>query len=154
MEIVSSDAYSKILSGSEKHHVKLRGEICRYMVTEGRNSLGWYFTQVHSTTPAQYLRTRSMTVDGKWGGDVELMAISAILQTDIYVANIYEQADEVSEIRWSRIRSSNLTQTDAANSIYISNFHYHYEPVCKMMNSTTKSYFDGADNIQEVILVE
>ena len=34
-----------------------------------------------------------MTVDGKWGGDVELMAISAILQTDIYGANIYEQAD-------------------------------------------------------------
>ena len=33
---------SKTLSGSEKHHVKLRGEICRYMVTEGRNSLGWY----------------------------------------------------------------------------------------------------------------
>ena len=58
---------SKILSGSENNHVKLRGKICHYMVTEGRNILGWYCTQVHSTTPVQQLRTRSMTVDGKWG---------------------------------------------------------------------------------------
>ena len=46
---------SKVISGSEEDHAKLRGEICRYMLDEGKDEISWYFSQVLSTTPAEYL---------------------------------------------------------------------------------------------------
>ena len=113
--------------------------------------MGWYITQVHSTTASKHLRMSNMSLGGVWGGDVELMAISAILETDIYVANLYNQED-VPEIRWSRIRSSN--HENATNSLYISNFDSHYTPVCKMINSDTNTYFANVESVQEVVLVE
>ena len=113
--------------------------------------MGWYITQVHSTTASKHLRMSNMSLGGVWGGDVELMAISAILETDIYVANLYNQED-VPEIRWSRIRSSNYE--NATNSLYISNFDSHYTPVCKMINSDTNTYFANVESVQEVVLVE
>ena len=145
---------SKVISGSENYHIKLRGEICRYIITQGRKTMGWYVVQVHSKTPAQHLRTSNMSLEGVWGGDVELMAISAILECDVYVANRYNQIGNTFEVRWSRIRSSDNSRTNAINSIYISNFGFHYAPVCKMFNSTTKTYFANVDSFQEVVLVE
>ena len=46
---------SKVISGSEEHHAKIRGEICRYMVSDGKDIIGWYFNQVMSTTPSEHL---------------------------------------------------------------------------------------------------
>ena len=43
---------SKEISGSEQHHAKLRGEIYRYMVSDGKDIIGWYFNQVLSITPS------------------------------------------------------------------------------------------------------
>ena len=118
--------------------------------------MGWYFNQVHSTTPARYLRNSNMTVDEVWGGDIELMAISSILGTDVYVANHYNQTSTsiFSEVRWTQIRSSNPIMTKSENCIYISNYDSHYAPVCKLINSTSKTYFSDSDNIQETVKID
>ena len=55
---------SKVISGSEEVHAKLRREICRYMVGEGKDEISWYFSQVLSTTPAEYLGESVMYVAG------------------------------------------------------------------------------------------
>ena len=137
--------FSKILTGTENHHLKIRGEICRYMITTGRDTMGWYFNQVYSNTPAQYLRMSGMVMEVIWGSDIELMAFSSILKTNIYVANrFYKTSDTlIPEVRWSRIRAAN--DIFATNSIYITNFDIHYEPVCKMMNSVIPTYFDSEE---------
>ena len=146
--------FSKILTGSEKHHLKLRGEICRYMVTQGRNTIGWYFQQVQSTTPAKYLRASGMLMEMIWGGDVELMALSALLKTEIFVANRFYLSEDtlIQEIRWSRIRACN--DTYSTSCIYISNFKQHFEPVAKMINNTTLTYFPPNQCDQVVYSVE
>ena len=77
--------FSKIVTGTEKHHLKIRGEICRYMITTGRDTMGWYFNQVHSNTPAQYLRMSGMVMEVIWGSGIELMAFSSILKTNICI---------------------------------------------------------------------
>ena len=76
---------SKVISGSEEHHAKLRGEICLYMVSDGKDIIGWYFNQVLSTTPSEHLSRTCMYNNGNWDTDAELIAASALLQTDIYV---------------------------------------------------------------------
>ena len=55
---------SKVISGSEEDHAKLLGEIYRYMVGEGKDEISWYFNQVLSTTPAEYLGESVMYVAG------------------------------------------------------------------------------------------
>ena len=132
---------SKVISGSEEHHAKLRGEICRYMVSDGKDIIGWYFNQVLSTTPSEHLSRTCMYNNGNWGTDAELIAASALLQTDIYVANkIYHSEDsDEAEIRWSRIRASNNNNNNHA--LYITNYSNHYQPVTRMINSHTPTFF-------------
>ena len=60
-----------------------------------------------------------MCLEGVWGGDIEIMAISAILQVDVYVANRYRETDGFGEVRCSRIRSYH-TLTEPKHCIYIS----------------------------------
>ena len=93
MEIAYSDVrISKIISGSENYHAKLRQEICRKMITKARIRMGWYLNQVHSTTPSKYLRNSNMTVDGVWGGEIcRVNDNLKYLGTDVYVANYYNQ---------------------------------------------------------------
>ena len=88
--------------------------------------------------------------ESTWG-DVEIMAASAILETDIYVANNFYRirGSSISEIRWSLLRAANYDCNHG--SIYITNFHCHYEPVRSMINSSTstygmKLYIDITDN--------
>ena len=132
---------SKVISGSEEYHAKLRGEICRYMLSDGKDVIGWYFAQVLSTTPADHLSRTCMYNDGNWGTDAELLTASALLQTDIYVANkVYHTEDsKVADIRWSRIRASNINNKNHA--LYIANFSRHFEPVTRMINSQTPTFF-------------
>lgn len=74
------------------------GEICRYILSDGKDTIGWYFSQVLATTPAEYLSEKCMYNTGNWGSDVELMAASALLKTDIYVANkIYRTDDSITK---------------------------------------------------------
>ena len=130
-----------MISGSEEYHAKLRGKICRYMMSDGKDVIGWYFAQVLSTTPADHLSITCMYNDGNWGTDAELITASALLQTDIYVANkVYCTEDsKVADIRWSRIRSSNINNKNHA--LYINNFSKHFEPVTRMINSQTPTFF-------------
>ena len=67
----------------------------------------WYFKQKQITPRNYLLYEREIYRDGVWATDVEIMAASAILDTDIYVANnIYTSTDEqILETRWSLIRS-------------------------------------------------
>ena len=139
---------SKVISGSEQYHSKLRGEICRYMLSDGKDVISWYFKQVLSTTPSEYLSEKCMYNEENWGSDVELMAASAMLKTDIYVANKIYLTNEsiIPEVRWSRIRSSNDNSKD--NAIYIANFFDHYQPVNRMINSLTPTFYcSGKPNI-------
>ena len=47
----------------------------------------WYFDQVHS----KYLKGSNMYLEGDRGGDI--VAISAILQVDVYVSNRFREKD-------------------------------------------------------------
>ena len=131
---------SKIISGSEEYHAKIRGEICRYMLSDGVDIIDWYLRDVLKTTPANYLNTKIMYKSGEWASDVELMTASALLNTDIYIANrIYKSTDSlIPEVRWSRIRPSNNNNQNYA--IYIANYHEHYEPVTRMIDSLTPTF--------------
>ena len=81
--------------------------------------------------------------NGNWGTDAELIAASALLQTDIYIANkIYHSEDsDEAEIRWSRIRASNNNNNNNNYALYITNYSNHYQPVTRMINSHTPTFF-------------
>ena len=76
---------STTLTGLQLFHAKLRQELCRYVVTDGM--LGYFSTKYKSTTtPLQYLKSTSMITDSVWATDEEIVAISLLLKTDIYIA--------------------------------------------------------------------
>ena len=110
------------------------------MLNDGVDIIDWYLRDVLKTTPANYLNTKIMYKSGEWASDVELMTASALLNTDIYIANrIYKSTDSlIPEVRWSRIRPSNTNKQNSA--IYIANYHEHYEPVTRMIDSLTPTF--------------
>ena len=110
------------------------------MLSDGKDVIGWYFAQVPFTTPADYLSRTCMYNDGNLGTNAQLLTVSA-LQTDIYVANkVYRTQDsKVIDIRSSRIRASNINSKNHA--LYIANFSKHFEPVTRMINSQTSTFF-------------
>ena len=72
-------------------------------------------------------------LDGAWTEDIEIMAASAILNADIYVANDshrdrFLQSKFNNSIKWSLLRAKPGTDS----SLYIKNFDVHYEPVISM----------------------
>ena len=86
-------------------------------------------------------------LEGTWGSDVEIMAASAILDVDIFVANndYLKAGTLIHEVRWSLLRAS--SNPNAA--FYITNFAKHYEPVISMINSPTQTYgVKSADDVQ------
>ena len=111
------------------------------MLSDGKDVIGWYFAQVPFTTPADYLSRTCMYNDGNLGTNAQLLTVSALLQTDIYVANkVYRTQDsKVTDIRSSRIGASNINSKDHA--LYIANFSKDFEPVTRMINSQTSTFF-------------
>ena len=78
---------SKITTGSKKSHLQLRSIISRFIASEGTTKLGWYF-KPKQTTPCQYLNHENLIYrESIWGSDFEIIAASAILNADIYLAN-------------------------------------------------------------------
>lgn len=70
-----------IITGSQECHI-----ISNFLASEGITQLGWYFRQFH-LTPCEYFLSEKLTyLDGVWGGDVEIMAASAILKANIFIA--------------------------------------------------------------------
>ena len=104
-----------------------------------------------SETPLSYLTRTMMQEDKIWGSEVEIFAISAILEIDIYVAvecdNCKESSYNIHQqriIRWYRYNASN--NYDKSFAIYIANFNNHYEPVTTLINSGYPTY---AENYHE-----
>ena len=98
---------SKILTGNENSHIQLRAIISRFIASERTTQLAWYFRQ-KVLTPCDYLLDEKLiSMDGVWAGDVEIMAASAILEADIYVAtdDYTVEGSIVRDIRWSLLRA-------------------------------------------------
>ena len=100
---------SKILSGSEMHHAILRQELCRFMVTDGSYLIQSYMSTKYknTTTILDHLLSNSMFSNSIWATDVEIVAMSILLKTDIYVAE--ERFDEKRswmKVFWLRYQGS------------------------------------------------
>ena len=92
-----------------------------------------------SETPLSYLTRTMMQEDKIWGSEVEIFAISAILEIDIYVAvecdNCKESSYNIHQqriIRWYRYNASN--NFDKSFAIYFA-IYSSYEPVTTLINS-------------------
>ena len=133
---------SKILSGSEKNHVKLRAEVCRYIISEGNSIINQYLRTInHDSTVVSYLKTSGMTEAGIWASDVEIVALSSMLDSDVYIAT--DQHDpKIHSTRTIWNRYSVCVKHLQNTSIYISNInHNHYEPVISLINSNYNSFY-------------
>ena len=133
--------FSKLISGSEESHLQLRSIISRFIASEGTRRLGWYFIS-KKTTPCNYLTCERLIFrESVWGTDVEILAASAILDADIYVANnFYRTQGSLTRVtRWSLLRA----QDNSTGTLYITNYGHHYEPVINMLNSSTSTYGSG-----------
>ena len=129
---------SKIITGSQNSHLEIRSIIARFIASEGSTRLGWYFKSKR-TTPCEYFFNENLVYcEGIWGSDVEIMAASAILDADIYVANddYWQKGTLTRKVRWSLLRGS----TNPNANIYITNYGQHFAPVISMINSPTHSY--------------
>ena len=146
---------SRILSGSRIHHAVLRQELCRYMVTKGKNLLQLYLSTKYknTTTVIDHLLSNSMLSDSIWATDIEIVAMSILLKTDIYIAGErYNQERSWKKVSWLRYQGSPENTTIAA--IYIKNFEQHFEPVVGMINSPTPSYSNEDNCIDCINLIE
>ena len=76
-----------MITGTEDQHVKLRAVICLYMVTTGRVLMKRYLrTFTNDTTPIDYLKKDGMIENAIWATDVEVLAVSSMLNSDVYIA--------------------------------------------------------------------
>ena len=94
---------SKIISGSQ-YHPKIRGEIVRFIAKYGKDKLQWYFDILKETRLSYLLRTL-MDENGSWRTEVEILAASAILEVNIYVAsecNTIRLGFGDRDIKWNR----------------------------------------------------
>ena len=79
---------------------------------------------------------------------MEIMALSNILDVDVYVANncYGNQENLPREVRWSLLRGSKKPTT----ALYISNYCNHYEPVTSMIDSSTPTYGETWEELMYV----
>ena len=91
-----------MISGTEDYHTKLRAEVCRYMVTDGKSSINRYLkTFSEDCCPVSYIKKSVMTENGIWATDV-IMAISCLLDSDVYVATTYDSKKLWVRTIWNR----------------------------------------------------
>ena len=92
-------------------------------------------------------------LDGAWAGEIEIMAASAILNADIYVANDCYR-DRFLHSKFSNSLKSSLLRakpgTDTA--LYIKHFDVHYEPVISMTYCPSKTYGEDKEQIPVYII--
>ena len=138
---------SKIVSGTEKHYAKLRAEVCRFMVTDGRPIIKRYLR-----TPVSYLKRSAMTEDHTWTSDVEIVGVSCMLNSDIFIATqLHDAAKLWRKTIWNRYSGCiNCPRHSTYISLYIYNVnHNHYEAVVRLMNSDYESFVlpNASDNM-------
>ena len=119
---------SHIITGNQDSHSELRELIAHFIASEGASKQGGIWSTVRRN------------INGVWGGDVEIMAASAILQVDIYVANHeyrWDSQDKLHQIISWKLMRANTANTEA---IYINNFDLHFEPVTSLINNPTPTF--------------
>ena len=96
---------SHIISGIQDNYELIRGEVCRFIVTEGREFIQKYLqTKFYKdTSPLTYLKESAMTQYGIWASDVEIIAVSRMLNTSVFVAMKKDSpGDDWRRIEWLR----------------------------------------------------
>ena len=144
-----------MISGSEKHYTKLRAEVCRFMVTRGKPIINCYLKTISKdTSPVSYLKKSAMTEDGIWATDVEVLAVSCMLTSDIFISTKQYDANKLrTRTIWNRY-SGCLDHIRDPQSVclYISNLHHtHYEPVIRLINSEYESF--TLENPSDIYLI-
>ena len=138
---------SHIITGNQDSHSELRELIAHFIASEGASKLGWYLEHSGYTPYSYFLKENMVNINGVWGGDVEIMAASAILQVDIYVANNeyrWDSQDKLHQIISWKLMRANTANTEA---IYIKNFDLHFEPVTSLINNPTPTFGVVVDQI-------
>ena len=75
-----------------------------------------------------------MTQKGIWASDVEIIVVSRMFNTSVFVAmKKNSPGDDWRRIEWLRCCGS---QNPQSMSIYITNYNNHFEPVTRMLNCT------------------
>ena len=146
---------SKIISGSQIYSETLRQELCSYMLTDGRQNIQSYLSTKYKKdiSVSEHLLTTCMYINAMWATDIEIVAMSLLLRTDIYVAEERFNTETTwRTISWMRYQGSPDNST--TDAIYIKNFGNHFEPVTKMSNGHTPSYSDEDSLIICIDLVE
>ena len=87
-----------------------------------------------------------MTESGVWGTDIEIVAISCILDSDVYIATEqYDAKNLWTRTIWNRYSGCiDNPRKPPQVALYISNRnHDHYEPVTRLMNSEYDSVMNS-----------
>ena len=128
---------SKIVSGTEKHYAKLRAEVCRFMVTDGRLIIKRYLRAISKDdSPVSYLKRSAMTEDHTWASDVEIVAVPCMLNSDIFIATqLHDAAKLWRKTIWNKYSGCiNCPRHSTSISLYIYNVNYnHYESVVRLI---------------------
>ena len=115
-------ALSYAITGRQIYHGLIRQKILNHM-REIENLL-----YPHMNMPVEiYFAQSGMSNNAVWGTDVEILAASSLLSTDIYV-----QSKVGSELRWHKFSKSNLDGTHPQNdaAIYLQHTNdVHYDVV-------------------------
>ena len=97
-----------------------------------------------------------MDENGSWGTEVEILAASAILDVNIYVASECNTIHDNSrlgftdrDIKWYRYSAA--PNYDEKFAINIANFQSHYKPVVNCINSDHHTY---SNTDKEVICLD
>ena len=118
---------SQIISGTQAHHQQLRGEVCRFIATDGREFTQKYLrTKFYKETSSlAYLRQSAMTQSGIWATDVEIVNVAKMFSTDVFVATKQHSPEH----QWRRIDWLRYSGCDSTKSlgIYITNYDNHFD---------------------------
>ena len=108
------------------------------MISEGNSIINQYLRTInHDSTVVLYLKTSVMTEAGVGASDVEIVAVSSMLDSDVYIAT--EQHDPK---RHSTRTIWNRYSVCVKHLQNISNInHNHYEPVISLINSNYNSFY-------------
>ena len=131
---------SQAIAGSQEYHEQLRGEICKFIVTEGKKFTKEYLITkfYQDTSPLAYLKRSTMTENGIWATDVEILNVSKMLNADIFLATKQHSPEH----RWTRIEWLLYSGCKYPGSVclYITNYDHHFEPVTRLKNCEYQSY--------------
>ena len=121
--------FSYVITGSEQHHRAIRSALIQHMP-----NLAHVFTTSNVRSVEEYVRNTRMDRDGTWGNTEEVMALSHLLNTQVYsyVPNTNT---------WVRITpdsvDTSLYTFNTDKAIYIQNASQHFTVVMSTLPYAT-----------------